>query len=251
MNFAAWGSLKRSLTTVAGVNSGAVSGVANLSVGDAVNSTLVPPGTTVLTSSGVTVTFAFAIQTWQCSLLNSAVIRFPGNVVPAGLNLATLVGAAVSDPNGYFPAGVTVLAVGADGVSLQTSAAPTTIPTTTTPAPIEFAPTANAVLGGTDANAIFDGVATPFGASTITFQLERSFDGGYTWICCNIGGSGQPAQFANPTAPVSVAYGDPEAGMLYRINCLAFASAVTGTTCNYRLSTTGQAGIVASTPAIM
>jgi len=251
MNFVAYGSLAQALTVAAsGSNAATVSSTTNINPGDSVQSTLAPPGTTVATASGGNITFAFPTQMWPCVLINSPSITFP-NGVPVGCVLSQLVGATINDPNGYFGSGVTVLAVGADGKSLQVSAAPTSIPSSggTSPVPIEFALTANCLTAGTDANATFSGSATPLGGN-ITLQLERSFDGGSTWIGCNIGGAGQLAKFTNPTSPISVAFGDPEAGALYRVNCLAFSGAVANTSCAYRWSTTGQAGIVMSTPAI-
>lgn len=251
MNFLAYGVLADALTCTKGSNTVTVGSSTNCNVGDSVQSTLVPAGTTVKTSPGAgAITLAFPTQTWRGAITTAnAAIRFP-NGVPAGLTLAALVGAAVSDPSGYFPSGVTVLGVGLDGVSLQTSAPPTTAPADASNVPIEFALTNNCVTTGTDTAATFSGVTTPLGASVITFQLERSLDGGSTWICCNVGGFGTLAQYINPTGPVQVAFGDPEAGSLYRVNCLAFSSAVDNTTCRYRWSTTGQAGIVMSTPAL-
>lgn len=249
LNFMAYGVIAGALTIAAsGTNAGAVVSVTNINVGDSVQSTLVPAGTTVKTSGGGTaLTFAFPTQTWQCNLIKSAAITFP-NGVPGGLTLSTLVGAAVSDPNGYFGSGVTVLGVGADGVSLLLSAAPTSLPTLNAPVPVEFALTANCLVAGVDSAATYSGAATPFGASVITLQVERSLDGGSTWVCANIGGSGQPAQFANPAAPINVSFAEPEAGALYRVNATAFSTLVTNTTCTYRWSATGQASTILSTP---
>jgi len=249
LNFMAYGVIAGALTIGAsGTNAGTVVSVTNINVGDSVQSTLVPAGTTVKTAGGGTnLTFAFPTQTWPCNLITSAAVTFP-NGIPTGLTLSTLVGAAVSDPNGYFPSGVTVLGVGADGASLLLSAAPTSLPTLNAPVPVEFALTANCLVAGVDAAATYSGAATPFGVTTITLQVERSLDGGSKWVCCNIGGSGQPAQFVNPTAPISVSFAEPEAGSLYRVNATVFSTPVTNTTCTYRWSTTGQAGAVLSTP---
>ena len=185
----------------------------------------------------------------------SASIKFP-NGAPAGLQgntLASLVGAAVTDPNGYFSGTVTVLGVGADGQSLLVSAAPTsssTRPFVSGPVPIEFALTAKCLTAaGTDANATFVGSGTALGGATTAFVIERSMDGGSTWVGCNIGGSGQLAKFTGLAGPLSVSFGEPEAASLYRVNCLVFAES-TRVTINYRWSTTGQAGTVLSTPAI-
>ena len=93
---------------------------------------------------------------------------------------------------------------------------------------------ANAVtVTGTDANASFTGAAIDYVG---TVQVERTFDGGFTWVVCNIGGAGQLAQFAAGT-PVSVTFGEPEKDVLYRLNCIAYSSG----TINYRISQTGGA----------
>ena len=89
-----------------------------------------------------------------------------------------------------------------------------------------------ATVTGTDNNATFTGAAIAFSA---TVQLERSFDGGSTWIVCNEGSSGQLAQWT--TGPVSLTFGEPEKSVLYRLNCTAYASG----TINYRISQTGGA----------
>lgn len=253
MNLLIYGVQKESLTCTAGANSGTVSAGTTQSVGDSVQSTLVPPGTTVATTSGGgALTFAFPTQMWGCLLSSAAAIQFPpgflsnGNL-PNGFPLSSLVGATLTDPNAYFGSGVTVLAVGPDSASLQLSSAPTTTPNLSGPVPIEFALTANCVQGGTDANATYVGSGTTLTGQT--YVVERSPDGGATWVGCNIGGAGQLAKFIAPTNPISVAFGEPEAGSLYRVNCIAYAS-VTRVTPNYRFSTTGQAGTSLQTPAI-
>ena len=67
-------------------------------------------------------------------------------------------------------------------------------------------------------------------------QLERSLDGGNTWIIANVGGTGTLAQYTAGT-PVSVTFGEPEEGITYRWNCIVYTSG----TINYRISTTGGA----------
>lgn len=89
------------------------------------------------------------------------------------------------------------------------------------------------VLSATDAAAVFNSVAI---AGTI--QLERSFDGGATWLICGIGGSGTQAQWVNPSV-ISIAAGEPEKGIGYRLNMTAHASG----TLNYRISATGQMAV--------
>jgi hypothetical protein len=252
MNLVVFGVVAQALTIGAsGTNSGTVAADTYLTVGDAVNSTLAPPGTTVLTKNGAgTLTFAFPTYSFPCNLIQSAALSLAGASLPSGITLAMLVGATISSPDGYFASGVTVLGVGPDNASLLLSAAPTSVPSTTTPVAIEFALTSKSLTAGTDANSTFNGATTVLGG-TVTVQVERSFDGGYKWVAANIGGGGTPATFAALANALSLSFGDPEAGSLYRLNCLSFAAAIATTSLNYRWSATGQAGIVASTPAIM
>jgi hypothetical protein len=85
---------------------------------------------------------------------------------------------------------------------------------------------------GTDNNASFTGAAIAWSG---TVQLERSFDGGNTWIVCNAGSAGALAQWT--AGPISTAFGEPEKQVLYRLNCTAYSSG----TINYRISETGGA----------
>lgn len=62
-----------------------------------------------------------------------------------------------------------------------------------------------------------------------TIDLERSFDGGTTWIVCSIDSSGTPSSYS---APISLVATEPEHQVLYRLNCTAYTSG----TANYRLS---------------
>ncbi len=250
-NVVVYGVLADALTVTKNSLSATVNSGTGVNAGDSIKSTLLPAGCTAGAVSGTTVTIAPPTQSWMCLVPGGAQIRFPGNQVPSGLTLAALVGAAINDPNGYFGSGVTVLAVGPDGVSLQTSAPPTTVPATNDPLPIEFALGANCITAsGTDANATIQGAATPVGATTTAFQLERSFDGGASFVPANSGSYGVLAQWTSLTNPLSLSFGDPEAGMLYRLNCTVF-SAQANVTINYRFSATGQAGKTLQTPAMM
>jgi hypothetical protein len=62
-----------------------------------------------------------------------------------------------------------------------------------------------------------------------TVQIERSFDGGTTWLPCSLDLA--PAAIAVTAAGFSCLADEVEAGVLYRLNCTAFTSAVA-----YRLS---------------
>lgn len=90
------------------------------------------------------------------------------------------------------------------------------------------------------------------GAQTATFVgvgitpvaeilLERTFDGGNTWVTAGIGGSGQPASYEFGSSaidnPVSVVASEPERQVGYRFNCVSYTSG----TIHYRLSITGLA----------
>lgn len=95
------------------------------------------------------------------------------------------------------------------------------------------------ILAGADTAALF--VATAWAA---TVNIERSFDGGATWLCAGVGGAGAGASYVGasqgagpPVIPVSVIIGEPEQGMLYRLNCVAFTSGVI----NWRISGTSAA----------
>lgn len=67
-----------------------------------------------------------------------------------------------------------------------------------------------------------------YGTFVATVSLERSFDGGTTWLNCTRS-DGSAGTF---TAPVSLVCLEPEAGVLYRLNCSAYTSG----TVSYRLS---------------
>ena len=68
-----------------------------------------------------------------------------------------------------------------------------------------------------------------WGTFSGTVQVERSFDRGASWLACSRDGAGTPASYS---APVSLVMEEPEAGVLYRLNCTALSSG----TVNYRLS---------------
>ncbi len=247
MNLAIWASIATSLATTAAGATGTVGSAAGLAAGNAVNSVNVPLGTTIGNLSSTTATFAFPTLTYPATIntVNDAV------TLPAGSNVAALLGATVTVPStaegATIPSGTTVTAI------VQTDIAPSlydqvgrvgiitisNIPTAAplNPAaqiPLQFAVTDNAItVTGTDANASFTGAAITYSA---TVQLERSFDGGATWIVCNVGGSGQLAQW-NAGTPVNITFGEPEKNVLYRLNCIAYSSGVI----NYRISQTGGA----------
>lgn len=85
---------------------------------------------------------------------------------------------------------------------------------------------------------------------TATINLERTFDGGYTWIPAGIGNAGQPATYQFGSAaidnPLSAVGAEPEVHVGYRFNCTAFSGAVN---VNYRLSISGLAAMAWGIPS--
>ncbi len=234
-----YASVNTTLTTANGSNAATVVSGTGLAVGGSVNSVNVPPGTTWATFAGTSGTLALPTQTYYGSIGSTGII--------SGLASTTnLLGSTVTGPN--IGNGVTVVEIITAAVpqtsgsnaapvlgSVQLSAAPSSVPTLNTQNPFAFALTNTCIKTGADAAAIFTGASTTFVA---TVQLERCFDGGKTWLPCNIGGSGTLASY-NVGTPVSLTFGEPERGVLYRFNCLAYTSG----TINYRLSSTGAAAM--------
>lgn len=247
INLAIWASIATALTTTAASLSASVGSATGLAAGNSISSINVPPGTTIGVLSGTTATLALPALTYPAlfaGLTNQITL-------PPGSNVSRLVGAAVSVPSTAegvtLPPGTIVSSViqadvaptsnpsnpGTPGI-IQLSNAPTAAPTVANPQPLEFALTENAItVTGADNAASFSGAAINYSG---TVQIERSFDGGRTWIVCNVGGVGQLAQYAAGT-PVSLTFGEPEKSVLYRLNCIAYSSG----TINYRISQTGGA----------
>lgn len=239
MNLALYASVVSALTVTAGSLAATVASATGLAAGSAINSTLVPPGTTVGALSGLNVTLAIPPITLP-GLVSVSAPLITGLPSTAGLS-----GAAVTGPG--IPAGTTVLAVTVAAVpatnnspgspgTVRISANPTTAPVTTGGAPslYTFARTGNAVAAsGADAAASFTGQGVTF---TGSIQIERSFDGGATYLLCNIGGGGQLAVYTAGT-PISLTFGEPEKQVLYRLNCTVLSAG----NINYRISQTGGA----------
>lgn len=238
-NAALFASVNTTLTTTALSSNCTVASGAGLAAGCSIKSANVPPGTTLATLVGVNGTLAFPTQTYFGTLTANG--RISGLPTTAGLQ-----GATVSGPG--IPAGTTVSAILTPAVSppsnsnaqptpgvVQLSALPTSVPVNNSQQAFAFALTNACVTGGADAAAVFTGASAAYVGSV---QLERSFDGGSTWICANVGGGGALAQYSAGT-PVSLAFGEPEKNVLYRWNCTAYTSG----TINYRLSQTGMAAL--------
>lgn len=243
-NVAIWGSVNTTLTTTANSSSATLGSGTGITAGSSINSANVPPGTTVKTISGTSITLAFPIIAVECAY-------------QAGFNQITnlgitsgLVGATVVSSD--FPSGTTILSIAqAAGVTptgqtvpgiAVTSAAP--INSSTPPGfpiggagqnRILFQLSASGVVSGADAGALFTGSGVTYSA---TVELDQTFDGGKTWTPCNVGGGGQLASYSAGT-PLSFIAGEVEYGVGYRVNCTAYTSG----TINYRLSTSGQAAL--------
>lgn len=67
-----------------------------------------------------------------------------------------------------------------------------------------------------------------WGTFSATVQLERSLDNGSTWLPITAAGT----QLYVWTTPASEVVEEPEASVIYRLNCTAFTSG----TVNYRIS---------------
>lgn len=170
-----------------------------------------------LTAIGPSLPFAFR-GPMNCSLwasINTALTTTAGSTaatVASGSGLA--VGNAINSVN--VPRGTTIGVISGTNVTLKLPPGAAT----------------SGILAGTDANATFTGAAIAWSG---TVQVERSFDGGSTFIVCNIGGAGALAQYT--AGPVTFTFGEPERNVLYRLNCIAYSSG----TINYRISQTGGA----------
>jgi hypothetical protein len=252
-NVAIWGSQVDALTVTAGSLTASVATGTGLVAGDAINSTLVPPGTTVGAITGTTVTLAIPPITLYGRSHTS-----PLNQIHTLSSTTGLIGAAVSGPG--IASGTTVTGIVRPAISpaneigstipgypspaggqtgqVQLSAAPAADQNLAFPLqPFVFARTGNAITAsGTDSAASFTGGAVDYTGSV---QLERSFDGGSTWLVCNEPGqSGVLAIYAAGT-PINFTAAEPEKNVLYRLN----ATALSGSNlCNFRISATGQAG---------
>jgi hypothetical protein len=243
-NLSIWNSVKSTLTTTAGSTAATVASATGLATGDAINSVNVPRGTTMGVLAGANITLAIPAITLP-GFTSTAAAQITGLPDTTGL-----LGATVTGPG--IPAATTVVAIlaasvptfadpgggsgppGGSAGTVQLSAVPTSAKATNDPQMFTFARTGNAIqTTGADANATYTGAAVNYVG---TIQLERSFDGGATWIVANIGGSGTLAQWTAGT-PVSLSFGEPEKQTLYRLNCTAYTSG----TINYRISQTGGA----------
>lgn len=253
MNLAIWGEYTTSLDVTNGSLSGTVGAAGPLAAGAAINSTVLPYGSVMSAiggGGGVTITIVLPVYTYAGQVRNN-VAQITDLEATSLLLGATASGYGVS-------AGQTVTSIvtaaQAKNVNLANairgtvglSAVATANPEQDTPSPYAFAlHQSGAITTGTDAAAIFTSAAIGL---TGNVQLERSFDGGQTWLVCNIGGSGALAQWSTAT-PINISFGEPERLVLYRLNQYALTPAA-GFALKYRISETGQAATTLSVPTL-
>jgi hypothetical protein len=251
-NVAIYATLNDPLTTTEGSTAATVTSGAALQKGAAINSTLVPAGSTVASIAVNAITIALPTISLECSYqAGSNILTGIPPQTNAVNSIDYLVGATIISAD--YPVGTKVISVGSEpgprcaglfvGGTLVLSqnaingSAPAGSPVGGSGANrVLFTLGPASITGGTDANAAFSGSGIGFAA---TVELQRSFDGGSTWVTANIGGAGQLAQY-NVGTPVSFFAGDPERGVTYRLNCIAYTPTA-NITLNYRMSTTGQA----------
>lgn len=125
------------------------------------------------------------------------------------------------------------ISVGMTVTSVNVPAGTTWLTFSGTSGTLAFPPghTSAEVVTGTDAAATFAAVAV-----AATVQLERTHDGGSTWLIAGVGGGGLQAIYVNPQA-FTVGTNESERGISYRLNCTAYSSG----TLNYRLAGTSLA----------
>lgn len=258
MNLAIWASINTAFTTTAGSLAASVVSATGLAAGSAINSVNVPRGATIGAITGTDITIALPPVSYPVAGLNITGNRQVS--LPPGSNVAALLGAAVSVASSaervvlgantvvqeIIQADVapSLNSVGVPGI-VRLSALPTLVPPEAASVPLSFARTGNAIQAtGADAAALFTGATVTWSG---VINIERSFDGGATFLLCNIGGAGQVAQYGSATTtPIQLSFGEPERQVLYRLNAIAYASGVI----NYRLSATGQAATSISVPAL-
>ena len=236
MNILFYATVNTSLTTTNGSTPASVTSGTGLAVGQSINSINVPAGTTWKTFSGTSGTLAFPPITLS-GRRNVSLSQITHLGSTAGLVGATVTGPGIASGTTVLSVATAAVAPSANSMGVKgavvLSAPPTSNATLPASEQFTFAPTGNAVTTGVDSAAIFTGAAITFSA---TIQIERSFDGGATWVICNIGGSGTLAQYTGGT-PISLTFGEPECNVLYRLNCTAYTSGPIA----FRISQTGGA----------
>jgi hypothetical protein len=245
MNLWIWSQINTTLTTTAGSLAATVASGTGLAAGDAINSANLPGGSTIGAIAGTAVTLALAPRTHPGTIDTSG--KVTGNF-PTDRLLNSTVTLPSNNEGFTLPAGTTVTAIlqanvaatpgnpGSPGVPgiIQLSNPPSVNPPYNVQVPFQFALTGSAVeVTGADTTALFTGANIVYSGSV---QLERSMDGGKTWVVANIGNAGTLAIF-NAGTPISIAYGEVEKEVLSRLNCTTFTSGPI----LYRISQTGGA----------
>lgn len=232
-NITFWASYASPLATTAASGDATVTTAGAIAKGNAISASNVPKGTTARGVSGTTITLGLPIYTlWgtigggtlkiynlpQTTFLTGATVT--GNGIQASTTVASVDTAAAN---------------GVGGIVTLDKATTADTPTGQRQA-FEFTLAAAGISTSAGSDASFTGEAIV--ATGNTYYIEKSFDGGATWIVANTA-AGTLAKFTAGT-PFSVLIDEPELGVLYRVNCSVYAS-VSGTTFNYRISTTGAA----------
>jgi hypothetical protein len=252
MNLSIWGEYTTSLTATAGSLVPVVGAAGPIAAGQSVKSTLLPYGTTVSGLAGTDATVVLPTYTYR-GKVTSGVAQVRDLFQTSRLSGATVSGIGVTSSQTVSAIATAAIAPtfpgdpkGTRGI-VTLSAVATAQQTDKEPTPYEFALAASgAVTTGVDAAAVFTGSAIGLVGNV---QLERSFDGGQTWIVCNIGSSGALATWSTAT-PVSLSFGEPEQNVLYRLNVPVILTAVSGIAVKYRVSETGQAARSLSIPTL-
>jgi hypothetical protein len=248
MNLFVWADFTTSAAVTAGSLVVALGAAGVIAAGASISATNLPYGTTVVSLAGTDATVALPIQTHTAKVLS-------GQVLMTDLySTQYLLGATVTGPG--IPAATTVAEIvtvarassgdtpGIRGV-VRLSNAVTLNPPNTNNQPFQFALAATGLATANDAAAKITSAAIGMVGA---IQLERSFDGGATWIVCNVGNVGALAQW-NTATPVSISFGEPERMVLYRLNQTTITPSA-GYTLNYRISETGQAATTLAVPTI-
>lgn len=249
MNLFLWSEFVTSAAVTIGDATVSVGAAGLIAAGAGINSTNLPKGTTVGTFGGTDAEVVLPTYTYTGKVLKDlftitelqstqyllgAAVAGPG--IAASTTVAEIVRAAVA-PTTDLPDGIKGIVRLNNAVTLQ--------PPNSNKQPFEFTLAVAGLVTANDAAAIFTGWAIGL---TGTVQLERSFDGGGTWIPCNIGSSGAQAIWSTAN-PVSVSFGEPERMILYRLNCVTLTG-VTNYSLHYRISETGQAATTLAVPTI-
>ena len=246
LNLSIWAQYTTSLAVTAGSLTATTGGIGVIAAGTAISATVVPEGTTVATLPGVNdVTIALPIRTVSGRTANG-VASITGLYDTSWLLGSTVTGLGI--PGSTTVTAIAVVAIPAAGIlgEVTLSADVTATTDNQQTEPFEFALHEDGLTTASDSAAIYTGAAIVFSA---TLQLERSFNGAELWVPCNIGGSGSLAQWSAGT-PVSLAFGEPEQNVYYRLNALVFGAQAAGTTVQYRMSETGQAARSLSIPTL-